>query len=269
MAMSGLPEPDAPAPPAADGPPVNAGSLRFFRLPPGPWGMRDILVVFLLTLIAMGFVFLIAGVLVRVAGIPSDAVDSDELGAPILLMAQAVLDIAAVSFAAMFSLRKYHLGPERWGLRRLRPVDFGACALVLAGTFAVLVVYRVVVTAIGLDQLEPENNVPSGLFEHRSVLPFTLALVVVIAPLTEEMFFRGFIFNGLRNRLGLLGAAALSGLLFAGIHVTGSDLVGLVVPFTAIGFMFAMLVARTGSLWNSIAVHAAFNLIGVIAQLST
>jgi membrane protease YdiL (CAAX protease family) len=88
--------------------------------------------------------------------------------------------------------------------------------------------------------------------------------VVVVAPLTEELFFRGFVFNGLRRRLTVPGAAAVSGVLFASVHVVDAEKLGLLIPFTAIGFMFALLVAVTGSLWNSILVHFSFNLIGVV-----
>jgi membrane protease YdiL (CAAX protease family) len=63
-----------------------------------------------------------------------------------------------------------------------------------------------------------------------------------------------------------------SGLLFSLIHFNGLDTIGLIVPFTVIGFLFAWLVYRTGSLWNSIAVHSLFNsvsLIGTLAQRMT
>lgn len=57
--------------------------------------------------------------------------------------------------------------------------------------------------------------------------------------------------------------------MFSIIHVNNTDLIGLIVPFTIIGFLFAGLAARTGSPWNSILVHFAFNSIGVAAQLAT
>ena len=109
---------------------------------------------------------------------------------------------------------------------------------------------------------------PEELFRNTSVVPLALFMVVIIAPLTEEMFFRGFIFHGLWSRFGFWPAAVGSGWLFAMVHVTGRDRIGLIVPFTILGILFAALVRRTGSLWNSIAVHFLFNAINITGFLT-
>ena len=53
----------------------------------------------------------------------------------------------------------------------------------------------------------------------------------ITAPLAEEIFFRGFIFGGLRRYMNLATAGAISGFLFALAH--GDP--GLILPFWGIG----------------------------------
>jgi membrane protease YdiL (CAAX protease family) len=99
-----------------------------------------------------------------------------------------------------------------------------------------------------------------------------LALVVV-APVAEELFFRGVVYNAwLREygpRVALFGSAAL----FAVIHAnteSANALIGSVVnvvPIFGLGLVLATLYRATGSLAASIALHAGFNAISVTVAL--
>jgi len=233
-----------------------------------PWGVREIVLALLAAVCITGLIVAVSSVLLAVLGIPSARAEHDPLGTAILLLGQLVIDVGAVGAAAWLSLGRYHLRPAAWGLRRERPVSAPAVAAVLVAAFGTLLGYQAVVSALGLEALRPESNVPRGLFEHPSVVPLTVLLVVVVAPLAEEMFFRGFLFQGLRGVLGTHGAALVSGFAFAAIHIMSRDLIGLLLPFTVIGYLFAVLLAATGSLWNAILVHFAFNLIGVMGELA-
>jgi membrane protease YdiL (CAAX protease family) len=79
--------------------------------------------------------------------------------------------------------------------------------------------------------------------------------VVVIAPLTEELLFRGLLLPALRAQLGTAGAIAVTGLLFGIFHV-----LPLVVVYAAIaGVVLGAIFVRTRSVLAPIAFHAAFN----------
>lgn len=227
-----------------------------------PWGIFDLLFALLLTVVALLAVTLTFVLILSAAGIESSPAESAG-GAAGALIAQLVIDAAAVGIAALFSLTKYRLSLRAWGLRPRRLFHAKWSVLVLLASFGTLAAYQGIVTALGLQELEARENVPEGLLDHAAVVPLTIFLVAVVAPLAEEIFFRGFFFGGLRRPLGLYGAAIVSGLLFSVIHVQGSDYVGLVIPFGIIGFMLAVLAARTGSLWNAILVHFGFNAFGI------
>jgi hypothetical protein len=77
----------------------------------------------------------------------------------------------------------------------------------------------------------------------------------VLAPIGEEVFFRGFLFGCLRQRWGVLAGALASSLFFALAH---TSLLGL-VPLTAMGCFLCYLYQRTGSLAFPMLYHGAFN----------
>jgi hypothetical protein len=85
-----------------------------------------------------------------------------------------------------------------------------------------------------------------------------MVLVTVLAPLAEEVLFRGYMFTALRNWRGLWPAALISGVVFGAIHV-GSTPVGLLVPLAVFGVGLALLYAWTRSLHPPIALHAINN----------
>jgi membrane protease YdiL (CAAX protease family) len=82
-------------------------------------------------------------------------------------------------------------------------------------------------------------------------------LIVLLAPVAEELFFRGFLFAGLRSRWSLWPAALTSGLIFGLVHApTG---VTTVVPLAALGLALCWLYDRTGSLWPCVIAHMINN----------
>jgi membrane protease YdiL (CAAX protease family) len=232
-----------------------------------PWGLREIVTVFGITVIALVVVFTALSLLVRALGIEGNLSD-DPVGLAVLLAGQMVLDVIAVGLAAAFSLGKYGLRPSAWGLLWPPRLNVGLIVGVLVLCYTALIGYALIVTSLGLEALEPESNVPEGFFDFPRVVPLAVFLVVVVAPMAEEMFFRGFVFHGLWSRFGFWPAAVASGFVFAMIHVTGAEALGLIVPFTIIGTLFAWLAGSTGSLWNAIAVHFLFNSISIAVNLA-
>ena len=83
--------------------------------------------------------------------------------------------------------------------------------------------------------------------------------VCVIAPVCEELLFRGALYGWMRRRLPALVAIPLSAAIFAGAH--------LIVPLLPALFVFGLGAAwireRTGSTLNSFAMHATQNTFAV------
>jgi len=78
----------------------------------------------------------------------------------------------------------------------------------------------------------------------------------ILAPLTEEMGFRGFLLSALRYRMAPIGAAVLNGLLFAAIHPQGP---AMWLSLAAIGTATSLVTMATRSLIPAIVLHAVHN----------
>jgi hypothetical protein len=82
--------------------------------------------------------------------------------------------------------------------------------------------------------------------------------LVVLAPIVEELLFRGLLYRYLRGRTGIVLAVALSALVFAVLHVV-------IPPLLVMGIVLAILTERTGSLLPGIVLHATNNAMVVLA----
>lgn len=94
-----------------------------------------------------------------------------------------------------------------------------------------------------------------------------LVLIVVIgAPLVEELFFRGLFLRALQKRgLPDWAAVVMSAAVFGAVHFQLLQFVGLF----AIGLVLAVMAVRTGRLGMSIATHMGFNATSVVVLYLT
>ena len=82
----------------------------------------------------------------------------------------------------------------------------------------------------------------------------------VIAPIAEEIFFRGYVFTAARRTYGMILAFALSALLFAFAHLN----VAAFIPILLIGVAFCYVYWKTGSLVPSMVAHMMNNAVALI-----
>lgn len=96
-------------------------------------------------------------------------------------------------------------------------------------------------------------------------ISFTIA-VIVVAPVTEELIFRGFLLSGLRpTRLGASGAVLVSSATWAAIH-SQYDLYFMASIFV-LGILLGTARVKTGSIFAPIALHALSNVVSLIETM--
>ncbi len=242
-------------------PPLPAPATPAGQLWPVIWRRSDVV---------LGLVALFAGLVVVIAFIVI-TIDSEEeaatdLGGAIATLAFEVWIGATVLLLASargFSFRQ---------LGYVRPLRWGLIAVAVIGSYAAIATYFAVVVLIesfGLDLefLREGNTIPTTGGETVALWIILGTAVVVVAPLSEEVFFRGLLFRafvgdagGARQRLL---AIWLSGLAFSAFHLNPSVL----VPFTLVGALFAYVFRESRSLWTSTAAHAIFNGVNFAATL--
>jgi membrane protease YdiL (CAAX protease family) len=176
----------------------------------------------------------------------------------VLSGAGAFITVVALTQAGMLTAALWR-GPGLRGASALMgPRRLGTGSLVGWGVFGLLTSLGAGAVYAALAGAVWERLVPPPLPEQLDIdAPATMvfALVVVSAPLVEEVFFRGFVYAGLARRWGWGWAALASAGLFAVSH--GS--VGVAGPAFAAGLVFAWLTRRTGSVWPAILAHTLQN----------
>jgi membrane protease YdiL (CAAX protease family) len=101
---------------------------------------------------------------------------------------------------------------------------------------------------------------------HGWQLALLFVLVCVVAPLIEELLFRGLLFRALEKRYGLLVGALAAGLIFGGIH---PQLPFGFPPLFVLGVGLCYLYRISGSIVPGMVLHAANNTLALILALVT
>jgi len=129
--------------------------------------------------------------------------------------------------------------------------------------FSINLLYQVLLNALHL-KLQTNDQT---ILQLGRIAPFTmyglLLLAIFVAPICEEVLFRGFLFAGLTRAMPSPYAAILSAFIFAAAH---NDLPSFPVLF-CIGLLLAFLRWRTGSLWPGILLHLLNNTWGAVSIL--
>jgi CAAX protease family protein len=103
-----------------------------------------------------------------------------------------------------------------------------------------------------------------GTNEGAELLVLSAGLTCVIAPVCEELLFRGYIFTALRGWRGTWPAAVITALLFGGVHAGSAPVLDL-LPLAMLGFGLCLLYRYTGSLYPCIAAHSLNNSVAFAA----
>ena len=88
-------------------------------------------------------------------------------------------------------------------------------------------------------------------------------LLVIAAPLTEELIYRGILLRGFAPRYGTLRAAVAAGAIFSLAHIFPIRLPGMFI----VGFLLSWVFLRTGSIWPGVFAHAFNNATAFLLML--
>ena len=174
----------------------------------------------------------------------------------VTITATVVQDLCLIGSAVLFARMYGRFSPADFGLRptRLWPA-IGWAAL---GWVAFLVFTAAFVAIIGGSPNDDKLPQELGVDDSTAAMLAVAFLVSVVAPVSEEFFFRGYFFTALRNWRGLWPAAIGTGIVFGAIHGSSAD-PAFLLPLAFFGFVLCLIYARTRSLYPCIALHCANN----------
>ncbi len=233
------------------------------RVPSGRvprWGVLDALIGLVIGFVASS----IAGeIALNVSG--KDDFDDLSLGAVALL--QVPLWAGLLGWPLLVSRRKGNGPVADYGLRAARREVAGGFGIgLLAQAVAVPLLYLPIFVLFDTLDADDVSAEARDLTDRASGVGVLLLVLVVVvgAPVVEELFYRGLLLRSLDRHLPTWGAVVVSSLVFGLSHFQG-------IQFPALflfGVLAAVMAVRTGNLGASIAAHVGFNAWTVFALLA-
>lgn len=93
-------------------------------------------------------------------------------------------------------------------------------------------------------------------------MPIAILVLVFLAPLVEELVFRGFIYTKLRSNYKAATSIIVSALIFAGFHLEPE----IFLPLFILGCIIGYIYEKSDSLWAPILFHVINNSIAFAAE---
>ncbi|MFW6106387.1 MAG: CPBP family intramembrane glutamic endopeptidase [Desulfovermiculus sp.] len=168
----------------------------------------------------------------------------------------ALLELALIIPVWWFTRQKYGASWRHLGLTGFQTRYLGLGLLLFVPAMWLNALYEGILSQYDM-KVQPElerflADAPSpGLF---------IVAAVIIAPLVEEIFFRGFLFAGLKKGFSWPTAMLISSGLFALLHLRPLA----APPIFILGLVFAFLYQKSGSIWPAVIIHALVNSLAVI-----
>jgi membrane protease YdiL (CAAX protease family) len=158
--------------------------------------------------------------------------------------------------------------PGRWWREIRASIGFGLL-LYPAMVFVIGLILTVALETVSGNAVRAPEQVPRDL----SAAGIAIAVVyaIVIAPIHEELFFRGILFRGVRDRYGLVPGLLATGVGFALIHYTDAPWQNAVLLMGVMlfnGMALGWWYERRGTIVAPIVVHMMFNVIGLTLILA-
>ncbi len=206
------------------------------------WGFQSVFLIYsLFLLIQLYLVFLL-----KPTPNPSDAVI---VAFDVISILSYLILIAAVLLFLTFRgipWRRLGIGWQHLGNQLLLTLKYMTVLAILFGVFAFLRAHGFIEQGKVIHAY-PLSSIGGALYF------FQFFLLVVVAPVSEEIFYRGFIYPVVRNRIGILKGILLTSLFFALVHVQS-----LVLLFF-LSFFLCFTYEKNRSLIPPILVHAFYN----------
>ncbi len=231
------------------------------------WGLPDVLVAWLAGLCGAVLFAAFAG-----AADPGlvDRAGSEDIPSWFVLGALLTQNTAIVLVLVFMAERKGRgsLALDFGLVAPWRRLSAGACAGWIAAGAGLSLGAGILLRPIAeLADLDQSAQQVSRTVERAGTGSLVLLLIgiVVVAPLVEELLFRGALLRALQRRCSVPVAVFVSAAVFAGVHVVGDPGSYYVVPgLLLLGIVAGWQAARSGDLVRPLLLHVGFNLLSAV-----
>lgn len=213
------------------------------------WGFREVfsgVAVAALAVVGLWFFFSVA------RGLPGTDFRLEDRDA---LLISAAFEIFFVAVAIWYAVIRG--GGSFSSLGFVRPKNRHPIVLAVVAWLiglGLVATWAFLVERMGWEAFEPSQKARE-LIGTGTDLWLAFAVVAVVAPFSEEVFFRGFAYAGLRRSVGMFLGVVLSAAIFGIFHVDPA----VFVPTFIFGIVLAWVYIQTGSIWPPMLAHALNN----------
>jgi membrane protease YdiL (CAAX protease family) len=241
------------------------GEAEPAAVPQGPT-LRDCVLVTVVFMVGT-VILLVAAVIIVIAlrGKVAAGVTT-ATGARFGLGAGFVIYLWGIAAIWLVVVRRGRLSWRDLGWRPLAPSLWSAVAGVAVASFLGLGLVAMV-NGLLVNKGHPVSNVrevTSGLPLDAPTVALAFLSVAVAAPIAEELYFRGLMYQALRRHWGIPAAVVVSAVLFSAAHLL--PMLALVLLY--MGVVFALVFQWTGSLRATMAMHAFNNALALAVGLA-
>ncbi|MBE7536084.1 MAG: CPBP family intramembrane metalloprotease [Anaerolineales bacterium] len=140
------------------------------------------------------------------------------------------------------------IGLSHLGFKKFDSLTMGlGCGLIVI-SYPIIIAHNMLLTFLGVNT---QGEAVMKMFSELKSPVWLILAAVIVAPLVEEIFFRGFLFQGFRQRYGWIAALLLSSGIFAASHLDPVSF----IPTFILGVVLGYVYHRSNSLWPSVILH--------------
>jgi hypothetical protein len=217
------------------------------------WNIKDVYNVFVATFLIELFIFII----INFSGAAEfvSRLDDTSYLRTLTVFGLYLLQTAGILLPLWyFAIRKYDLGIYAFNFRWIgtfKTIMWVIVSYVFYIGFSVFVIVLFYNLGIGAFGFEPQQPIFEIFGDN--VFGFVSAFIVaiIIAPLVEEIYFRGFILQTLAKKIGPVWGILLTALIFAAVHFQFQS----IMPLLILSVILNVLYLRTNSIWPGIIFH--------------
>ncbi len=230
-----------------------------------PWTWTDLLLFLGLGLAGLVVVGLIVvGVAVFFLGVPRSDFNADSASSAksghVLVSSQAIWSVFAMLY--FFVMLRLRGSSPFWKTMGWRKLHFeGQPTGVTIGRFLGAGAVLAIMVSYASRFLGDTGELPiEEMFKARPTVIALMAFGILVAPLVEEMMFRGFLYPLIARRFGVGSGIVVTGLLFGAMHAQQlGGAWGQVSLLMGVGIILTWVRAKTGSVTASYLVHLGYN----------
>lgn len=212
-----------------------------------PWNAQDLAII-------AGSIIILALAVTGVGYIFRSNFEHGQLGSLYFLVFFFLQWLVIFTPLLILTQKKYKLGWSKFGFAKYslwKSIGLIIAAYFLNLAINIIISMIVIYGNIKIPGYEMQESVFKLFGGDLASIILSGVIVILIAPLVEEIFFRGFLLRALANRAGNALGSIITALIFALLHFPWQS----IIPVFILGLIINSLVIRTKSIWPAIGFH--------------